>query len=67
MRDKNHIKFIWDIFIIIAALYNCFFIPYMIAFNPPFSGTLLEDTIDVTIDILFAIDITLTFRTTYIE
>lgn len=57
----------WDLFMMILAIYNCFVIPIQISFNPPvFNGPIFL-VINSIIDILFAVDIVVLFRTTYID
>jgi hypothetical protein len=57
----------WDIYIIIAAIYNTISIPLDIAFKPDFLSSLTVTTIESFIDLSFFIDIFLNFRTSYIS
>jgi CRP-like cAMP-binding protein len=54
-------KLLWDAFIGILIMYSVVIIPYRIGFEQP-PGTVL-DTLDWCMDILFAIDICMTFNT----
>ena len=58
----------WDIFIILLAVYNCFSIPYYFAFEKD-SSLKINDYIEIDdlITILFFLDIILNFRTTYLN
>lgn len=50
-------------FIIILTIYNCFYIPFEIAFEPPVIWTI--EVINSIIDLIFYIDIFVNLRTTY--
>lgn len=54
-------------FIILLAIYNCFNIPFVLAFRPEYGEALISFFVDSVIDFLFAIDILINFRTTYID
>jgi hypothetical protein len=49
----------------IFAIYNCFTVPLIIAFNPDEATSFL--VVNMIIDCLFIIDIILNFFTTYID
>lgn len=57
----------WDLFMMFLAIYNWFVIPIQISFNPPVFNSSIFLVINSIIDILFAIDIFVLFRTTYID
>jgi len=59
--DSKRVK--WDVFVIVLAIWNCFFIPFDIAFEPDTPVPL--QVLNTTIDIIFLIDIFVNFRTTY--
>lgn len=65
MSSKYRLR--WDIYIIVAAIYNSITIPLNIAFNPEFLSTILITSFESIIDLTFFIDIFLNFRTTYIS
>jgi hypothetical protein len=67
IRCRSTFKLYWDIFIIILALYNSIIIPVEIAFNPEDLNKALEITIEASINMIFMIDIILTFRITYVS
>ena len=56
---------VWDLFIIVLALWNCIFIPFEVAFKPEKSDSILVS--DRACDILFAVDIVVNFMTTYVN
>lgn len=60
-------KTCWDLFIIILAVYNCFQIPFQIAFEPPFLEFSAFTTLNSIIDVMFLLDILIAFRTTYFD
>ena len=51
----------------LAAVYNCFSLPFNVAFRPELMNNELFQTIDRIIDLVFCIDIIFNFRTTYID
>lgn len=53
----------WDVLIIILTIYNCFYIPFEIAYTPPVNFVI--EVINSFIDLLFYLDIALNLRTTY--
>jgi hypothetical protein len=67
IRVNDPRKTIWDLFIIIVAIYNCFSIPLKIAFDPLILQTPPFETADNIIDILFVVDIVVAFRTTFYD
>ncbi len=54
----------WDLFIIILVVYNCIELPFNIAFFDLYDS-LEETTIGYVIDVIFSLDIIITFRTGY--
>ena len=56
----------WDFFIILLAIYNAITLPMEVSFNPPFLSRTIVKMVNVLIDFIFAIDILICFRTTYI-
>ena len=65
--QNDSIKFRWDVIIIIMVVFNCFTIPFEIAFEPSFMETNFFFTLNLMIDLCFFIDILITFRTGYID
>ena len=66
IRHMNENRVFWDFVIIILAVYNSFALPMEISFRPYW---LMNDTTSIVnsvIDLMFAIDILISFRTTYI-
>lgn len=53
----------WDVFVIILTIYNCFYIPFEISFEPLVIWVI--EVINSLIDLIFYFDIILQFRTTY--
>ncbi len=51
----------------VAATWNCFAIPFEIAFKPPIAEHIVYTLANICIDFFFLLDIILTFRTTYID
>ena len=60
-------KIKWDIFIILLTIYNCFMVPLEFSFSKYFDKITALTAIDYCIDICFALDILVNFRTVYID
>ena len=67
IRLNNSKKTNWDIFIIVLAIYNSFQIPFEIAFEPPEMETSKFFIANTIIDLCFAVDILVAFRTTFYD
>lgn len=67
MRESSKGKLLWDIFIILLAVYNCFSIPFILAFRPAYAETTANEVFETLIDLIFFGDIILNFMTTYID
>tara|TARA_B110000285_G_C14981699_1_gene541721 strand:- start:437 stop:985 length:549 start_codon:yes stop_codon:yes gene_type:complete len=64
----NGYKTKWDIFIIVLALYNCIVLPLELAILPPFmEDNYTFEVVNRVIDVIYFIDIILSFRTTYVN
>lgn len=57
----------WDLFIMILATYNCIQIPLEVAFDPLVLRNSSVKATGVTIDLVFLLDIVISFRTTFIS
>ena len=53
----------WDTLVLILAIWNCVYIPFEISFEPPINLTI--EVLNDFIDLLFYLDIFISFRTTY--
>ena len=62
---ENPRKSTWDLFITLVLLVSCFSTPYIIAFSDAKSNNLSEKILEITIDILFLIDIIIIFNTAF--
>ena len=58
-------KIAWDLFVMMLALWNCVTIPYDVSFEP--DKHTIFTILEVLVDIFFAIDICLTFRTSFVD
>lgn len=67
IRGHSKTKLKWDLAIMVMAVYNCFVIPYTVAFEPSFMEEIYIRLLNNLIDICFMIDVVVTFRTTYIH
>lgn len=64
---NNQLKTNWDLLILVMAFYNCFEIPFEIAFQADFIETPAVQFINNTTDFFFFLDIVVSFRTTYYD
>lgn len=58
-------KIRWDLFIIFLSIYNSFMIPIQFAMPNTMDRVILVAVIDQIVDVIFAIDIVIMFRTSY--
>jgi hypothetical protein len=65
LASPNRVK--WDLFVMILAIWNCFSIPFVIAFKPVDAESPGMLAFDTMIDFLFIIDIIIQFKTSYIH
>lgn len=64
-RHNNPYRMRWDLIVMILAVYNCVMIPFSVAFEP--DATLGFTIWERIVDILFALDLFVNFRTTYVN
>jgi hypothetical protein len=64
---KNKNKKIWDMFVLMLAMYNSMMIPMDQAFSPEFKFYQTSIIMDGMIDFVFLIDIILMFSTSYLD
>lgn len=64
---KNKYRKMFDIFVLMLALYNSVMIPLKQCYNPEFKRTRESEIMDMVIDGIFLIDILLMFHTTFID
>jgi Ion transport protein len=67
IRVNGKFRTRWDVFIICLSLWVCFSLPVHIAFEPPALDSKANQIFNSMIDILYAVDILLNFRTSYIN
>ena len=60
-------KLKWDLLVIVLSLYNAFVIPLQFSIPKTFEGAVSIVVFDNIIDIIFYLDIFITFRTQYID
>ena len=65
MASPRRVK--WDLFVMALAIWNCFSIPFFIAFKPDIAGSNVMMAVDITIDFLFVVDIVINFRTSFMH
>lgn len=67
ISHKNVFKEVWDVFIIVLAIYNSMVIPLEMSFDLPIFQSLSYQIVDNLLDLIFLADIILTFFTSYIS
>lgn len=67
IRSHSKNKLRWDVLIMCLAVFNCYAIPIDVAFEPPAFDNWIWILINTLIDLLFAIDLIVYFRTTFIH
>ena len=60
-------KTIWDLFVIVIAIWNCICIPLQICFEPETLETTTVEAANNIIDFFFAVDIVVCCRTTFYD
>lgn len=58
-------KINWELFVIVLALYNSFFIPFELSFEPETLSRPEFTALNTLIDLMFGIDIFISFRTSF--
>ena len=67
INPNNDHKTRWDYYIMVAAIFNCFTIPFKVAYSPPVMDGVVFIVLNAIIDFTFFVDILVTFRTCYID
>jgi len=67
LAPNSPIHFIWDMYVMVCALYNGITLPIDICFNPAWMKTRFSDVFNSVIDVSFLVDIIVVFRTTIIN
>jgi len=62
----SYMRMRWDIMIMLLAIWNCFYVPFVSAFATLDKHLTLR-VVDLTIDFLYVLDIVINFRTTFID
>ncbi|CAI2361123.1 unnamed protein product [Moneuplotes crassus] len=64
-REQNRIR--WDLFIVLLATWNLFYIPYSVSFEAYIISQFFTNIMNWLIDLFFLIDIFINFRTTVVD
>lgn len=67
MSYRSNFKSIWDIFVLVLAVYNSMQVPYEHAFRPEVMNHIVFKTTNTVIDVVFVVDIILMFLTSVIS
>lgn len=65
LDPNSRFKVIWDLIVILFSVYNSILIPYEFAYS--LSSNVMLGVLDRMIDIIFAVDIIINFRTAYVN
>ena len=66
-KPNDSFKSKWDIIVILGAFFNCFSIPFKVAYKPEYMDSTPFFVFNLCIDFVFLIDIFITFRTSYFD
>lgn len=66
LRLGNPFRVTWELTVVLFAVWNCFYVPFMVAFWPDKDSQILQ-AIDVLIDLVYIVDIGVYARSTYID
>ena len=66
-RARNQSKIKWELFILLLAVYNLFYVPYNFAFESDLGNATVTDIVNYIVDAIFMIDVVINFRTTIIN
>ena len=67
IKGNGPARFRWDIIIILLSIYNSITIPVSIAFQPEILNHKYVTIFDAVVDLIFLLDIIISFRTTYMD
>ena len=67
IRISSRKRTAWDIFIVVLGIYNCFALPFYMAFMPEAVDDPFVSVIELLVDIVFILDVVVNFFTTYIS
>lgn len=65
MKHNSRFRLNWDLFIMLLAIYNCVSIPFNASFAP--ESIIYYVIFEHSIDVLFAVDILINFRTSFVH
>lgn len=65
IRYNKKFRIRWDLFVMTLAVWNCFSIPFGVAFSPGMLQSGFVEAVNFVIDAIFLLDLIFNFRTTY--
>jgi hypothetical protein len=65
--SRSKVRIRWDLFIMFLATWNCFYVPFNVAFEADIFGKTPSAVMNWLIDILFMIDVVVNFRTAILD
>lgn len=66
-RPNDKFRSNWDFYVMLCAVWNCFSLPFDVAFEPEVMDGTFFSILNAFIDFSFAVDIVISFRTTYFD
>ena len=67
IQSRSKLRIRWDLFVMLLATWNLFYVPYSVAFDSYIFSPLVADIMNWFIDIFFMLDILVNFRTTILN
>ena len=64
---SDSIKLRWDVAVMLCAIFNCFAIPFKVAYEPQSMGAAQFIVLNSCVDMVFLLDMVINFRTTYLD
>lgn len=66
LRLGSPFRVSWEVAVVLLAVWNCFYVPFMVAFWPEMRSEALH-SLDILIDVVYIADIVVYSRSTYID
>lgn len=66
-RPSDKIRSNWDLVVMTLAVWNCFSLPFSVAFKPPIMESTFFTILNACVDFCFLLDVLVNFRTTYFD
>eukprot|EP00347_Sterkiella_histriomuscorum_P022573 403337973 len=67
IKVNGNYRIRWDLFVMMLSIWNCYSLPFDVAFQPETFNHLFFEYLNTFIDICFGLDIVFNFRTTFLN